>query len=432
MLEVTARALTYYLDVSADCTKKIVSVDGSIKAICRKLILNDQSSRCSLDLAEQIIKVLELIVTREASAVFEAGGLNAVFTFIKENGHRVHKDTLQSAINVVSRLCSKVEPNDPSIEHCVQSLSNLLKNDDQNVSDGALRCFASLADRYTRRNIDPAPLAKQDLIPQLLVRLNSVRTNSHSSQNIHLSPNSNSSTSSTTNTAANNSLNSSATNNSANKLNSMPRLAAYSVGNESKSAQSISTVISLLSTLCRGSPSITNTLLHLQLPESIESALHGDERCILDTMRLVDLLVLLIFEGRSALPKSACTNSSSSSTKLSSFRRMSLGENTHRQLIECIRSKDTDALIESVVNCNVDCNFTDDVGQTLLNWSSAFGSPEMVEFLCEQGADVNKGQRSSSLHYAACFGRASIVKILLRYGANPDLRGKNSILQKFV
>uniref|UniRef100_A0A8D8T0U6 E3 ubiquitin-protein ligase n=1 Tax=Cacopsylla melanoneura TaxID=428564 RepID=A0A8D8T0U6_9HEMI len=67
----------------------------------------------------------------------------------------------------------------------------------------------------------------------------------------------------------------------------------------------------------------------------------------------------------------------------------------------------------------------DDVGQTLLNWASAFGTQEMVEFLCERGADVNKGQRSSSLHYAACFGRPSVAKVLLRHGANPDLRDED-------
>lgn len=76
----------------------------------------------------------------------------------------------------------------------------------------------------------------------------------------------------------------------------------------------------------------------------------------------------------------------------------------------------------------------DDVGQTLLNWASAFGTQEMVrdprrhveaapvvqsdhmssfqvEFLCERGADVNRGQRSSSLHYAACFGRPQVAKV---------------------
>lgn len=53
----------------------------------------------------------------------------------------------------------------------------------------------------------------------------------------------------------------------------------------------------------------------------------------------------------------------------------------------------------------------DDVGQTLLNWASAFGTQEMVEFLCDRGADVNRGQRSSSLHYAACFGRPQVAKV---------------------
>lgn len=91
----------------------------------------------------------------------------------------------------------------------------------------------------------------------------------------------------------------------------------------------------------------------------------------------------------------------------------------------------------------------DDVGQTLLNWASAFGTQEMVEFLCQKGADVNKGQveqiillsffpwmepkisklivdhvrhivwdflqRSSSLHYAACFGRPQIAKVLVSH-----------------
>lgn len=82
------------------------------------------------------------------------------------------------------------------------------------------------------------------------------------------------------------------------------------------------------------------------------------------------------------------------------LRRLdSAGERTHRQLIDCIRSKDTDALIDAIDSGGIEVNFMDDVGQTLLNWASAFGTQEMVEFLCERGADVNKGQRSSSLHY---------------------------------
>ena len=63
-------------------------------------------------------------------------------------------------------------------------------------------------------------------------------------------------------------------------------------------------------------------------------------------MRLVDLLLVLLFEGRKALPKSGV---GSMSSRMPGLRRMdSVGERSHRQLIECIRSKDTDALIDAV------------------------------------------------------------------------------------
>ena len=81
-----------------------------------------------------VVQVLELVCTREAGAVFEAGGLNSVLTFIKDNGNVVHKDTLHSAMSVVSRLCSKMEPQDPSLPSCVESLSTLLRHEDSHVS----------------------------------------------------------------------------------------------------------------------------------------------------------------------------------------------------------------------------------------------------------------------------------------------------------
>jgi len=77
---------------------------------------------------------LELICTREAGAVFEAGGLNCVLSFIRDNGCQVHKDTLHSAMAVVSRLCTKMEPQDPSLPTCVEALSTLLKHEDSHVS----------------------------------------------------------------------------------------------------------------------------------------------------------------------------------------------------------------------------------------------------------------------------------------------------------
>lgn len=86
-------------------------------------------------------------------------------------------------------------------------------------------------------------------------------------------------------------------------------------------------------------------LLRSALPDSMESALGGDERCVLDTMRLVDLLLVLLFEGRKALPKSTA----GSTGRIPGLRRLdSSGERSHRQLIDCIRSKDTDALIDAI------------------------------------------------------------------------------------
>lgn len=63
VVEVTARALTYYLDVSVDCTRKIASVDGALKAIVQRLDNVNMSSRASKDLTEQCVKVGYILFT---------------------------------------------------------------------------------------------------------------------------------------------------------------------------------------------------------------------------------------------------------------------------------------------------------------------------------------------------------------------------------
>ncbi|KAH9632321.1 hypothetical protein HF086_010246 [Spodoptera exigua] len=382
VLEVTARAITYYLDVSAECTRRIVAIEGAVKAICSRLLTVDPNNRTSKDLAEQCIKVLELVCTREAGAVWEGGGLPAVLHFITHHGTSVHKDTLHSAMAVVSRVCGKMEPGDARVGDAVSSLSALLRHNDARVADAALRCFASLADRFARAHADPAPLAEHGLIEELVRRLGSAES-----------------------------------------------------GDDKCSAPAVSTTVSLLSTLCRGSAQITHDLVRLELCSAVEAAVQADERWCLECMRLVDLLLVLLCEGRHAIQNGSNRNGSSTSGSSASGGASgegssgggsgARGDKSHRQLIDCIRGKDTDALLAAVSSGAVDVNFTDDVGQTLLNWASAFGTREMVEFLCEKGADVNRGQRSSSLHYAACFGRPAIAKVLLRYGANADLRDED-------
>jgi ankyrin repeat protein len=433
VLEATARAITYYLDVSQECTRRIVAVDGTLRAICNRLLVIEVDNKTSKDLAEQCIKSLELICARESAAVFEAGGLNCILPFILEHGKVIYKDTLHSAMSVVTRLCGKMEPNDPSLDFCVETLSKLLKHEDNFVADGALRCFASLSDRFTRKGVDPAPLSKYGLVEELIRKLGDSITISNA-----------------------NKWASSSTSASNNAQQQQLQLSITTSANENASKSttvvSVSTLTSLLSTLCRASHKITKEILESNILDSIEKAMYSDERCVLDTMRFLDLLLTLIFEGRDALPKTsskgsfqqtqqpqsqfqqqltqtispAITNSTSSTVSATSFKSKRITDpvmdKLHRHSIESIRNRDTEALIESLETNQVDINFMDDVGQTLLNWAAAFGTAEMVEYLAAKGADVNKGLRSSSLHYAACFGRVNIVKILLAHGANPELR----------
>ena len=87
------------------------------------------------------------------------------------------------------------------------------------VADSALRCFACLADRFTRRGVDPAPLAKHGLSKVLLDKLAS-----------------------------------SALQYSIDKQSSVPATSPDTRSN----AGNVSIVVSVLSTLCRGSPSVTH------------------------------------------------------------------------------------------------------------------------------------------------------------------------------
>ncbi|KAL3124758.1 hypothetical protein niasHT_001595 [Heterodera trifolii] len=379
ILEVTARAITYYLDVSNECTRRITQVDGAIKAICHRLVIVELTDRTSKDLAEQCVKLLEHICQRETSAVHDAGGLQAMLHLIKHHVH-LHKDTMHSAMAVVTKLCSKIEPTDANIGECSRNLGDLLEHDDERVAECALRCFAAMTDRFVRRQMDPMALASPSrLVAHLFDLIGS---------------------SSTVQENAPTELSSNGENCEIRK----------------RSSAFISMVFSLFVNLCKSSFALTEEILSSsKLVPALKMVLNGkDERCINDSLRFIDLLIVLLCEGRSAISKNRVLLNDSVAPP--AF------DKTHRNLIDAIRLRDTDALIDAVENGTVDPNFVDDVGQTLLNWCSAFGTSDMVIYLCDKGADPNKGQRSSSLHYAACFGRVEIVKILLRYGANPDLQ----------
>ena len=56
-----------------------------------------------------MIKVLELICSREASAVFSAGGLKCCLSFLTNTGD-VYKDAVISAMGIVSKCCRSGPP----------------------------------------------------------------------------------------------------------------------------------------------------------------------------------------------------------------------------------------------------------------------------------------------------------------------------------
>uniref|UniRef100_A0A1X7TZ16 E3 ubiquitin-protein ligase n=1 Tax=Amphimedon queenslandica TaxID=400682 RepID=A0A1X7TZ16_AMPQE len=231
------------------------------------------------------------------------------------------------------------------------------------IYEPVIKCFMTLIDRFIRRGHDVNPLIDKGLIHELTKRLAAVSDSS------------------------------------------------------SSSPQSVSIIVNLLSTLIRGSSSTANAVLRSNLPDSIKQAVKGDERCVLDVLRLIELLLILLFEGRKALPKNL---QPLASRQIESFP----GDASNRHVIEAIRAGNNEEFFEAMES-GIDINHMDDVGQTLLNWASAFGTLEMVEYLLENGADVNRGLKSSSLHYAACFCRPSIAKRLLQFGADTELRDED-------
>lgn len=104
-LDAAMRALTYYLDVSVDCCKRIVQHEGVLNIICGHLESAEMHVESSRNFAMQCIKVLELVCTREAAAVHAAGGLQGALAFLTNGGDAVFKDRLLSALDVARSCC---------------------------------------------------------------------------------------------------------------------------------------------------------------------------------------------------------------------------------------------------------------------------------------------------------------------------------------
>ena len=167
----------------------------------------------------------------------QAGALQTFITFIVNGADLLFLDARLSAMSVIDRCCTRLDPADAVVPDCVKSLSELLQQPEPKIVQRGLQCFSSLADRFGKGKHDTKPLVANGLADKLVELLQEVAVKEDA-----LSPNS--------------SL------------------------KENPTAQ---LVVKLLGSLCRGSAEISQSLLvgrgthGPRFPAAVEDALQGNE-----------------------------------------------------------------------------------------------------------------------------------------------------------
>lgn len=158
VLEITARAITYYLEFDVGCVASCLRTEEeAIRAICNNLVISSDGANKAL--VEQCIKVLEYICMHIHRVVFAVGGFDKILAFIKNFGEVVHRDILHSAISAISSSCRSMDPVDFETV-CLEDLSALLLHQNERVANGALDCFYLVAFKFDDRKRDPTEIAK--------------------------------------------------------------------------------------------------------------------------------------------------------------------------------------------------------------------------------------------------------------------------------
>ncbi|KAL7674056.1 hypothetical protein ACOME3_000339 [Neoechinorhynchus agilis] len=102
LLEVTSRAITYFLDLSNDCIQRLIAVPHGLEALSSRLLPKDIDERISRELSEQIVKIFEKVshirVPTEAT--------DNLFILLAKYANRLHNDTVKSALVVFKSLCT--------------------------------------------------------------------------------------------------------------------------------------------------------------------------------------------------------------------------------------------------------------------------------------------------------------------------------------
>jgi ankyrin repeat protein len=94
-----------------------------------------------------------------------------------------------------------------------------------------------------------------------------------------------------------------------------------------------------------------------------------------------------------------------------------------RTLLHHVVSRDAGA-VKRLLSRGADPNAADDVGQTPLHWAAYIGRSDIVRLLLKYGANLNiktKYDGRTPLHVAAAY-EVSVVKLLIKYGADVNAR----------
>ena len=90
-------------------------------------------------------------------------------------------------------------------------------------------------------------------------------------------------------------------------------------------------------------------------------------------------------------------------------------------------------LLMLLIDSGADIFGFDDEGVSIFDMAITHNNIEIVNYILEQGIDINKTNRKSgftALMSAACYGRVNIVKILLAHGADQnstDIKGFKAV-----
>ncbi|MCX6051431.1 MAG: ankyrin repeat domain-containing protein [Campylobacterales bacterium] len=107
---------------------------------------------------------------------------------------------------------------------------------------------------------------------------------------------------------------------------------------------------------------------------------------------------------------------------------------TGESVLACaIRAKCDSDLLILLIDSGADIFDFDDEGVSIFDLAITYNQIALVQYLIEQGVDVNKTSRRSgftSLMAASCYGRVEIVKMLLEQGVNQhatDIKGFSAV-----